>query len=292
MNNPFSHTDRFETSDKALIAETMAGNKEALETLITRHRPYIYNIAWKFTGDADDAEDLCQEALIKIITNLGKFDQRSSFRTWAYRIVFNHFLNDQRKDEKLKDFTFEQVGLALDAAPNVDLAPFELEEKKEVVREVRLKCLSGMLLCLTKEQRLVYIIGEIFAADHNVGSEILEITPANYRMRLSKARKDLYNFMQDKCGLVNKANLCRCHKKVTIALEAGMVDAKHLLFNRKEYSTFKESLGTDADHLVDDAELRYAEIHRDNSFRTHFEKKDLLVRVLNDANWKRRLDLN
>lgn len=98
--------------------------------------------------------------------------------------------------------------------------------------------------------------------------------------------------MQNKCGLVNKANPCRCHKKVTFATENGMVDAKNLLFNRKEYSTFKEQLEPDADFLVDDSELKIAELHQDHSFKTTFEKKNFLVNILEDANWQSRLNLN
>jgi hypothetical protein len=139
---------------------------------------------------------------------------------------------------------------------------------------------------------MIYIIGEIFGADHTVGSEIMEISKSNYRMKLSKARKDLYHFMQNKCGLVNKANPCRCHKKVTFATANGMVDAKNLLFNKKEYSTFRAQLGPDADFLVDDSELKIAALHQDHSFKTTFDKKNFLVKILEDANWQSRLNLN
>lgn len=270
----------------------MDGKKSALTTLVDRHQPFIYNIAWKLTGNIPDAEDLTQETLIKIISNLSSFKQESSFTTWAYSIAKNHFLNDRKKSSSFFAETFEELGDHLDNAPNIDLTEDEILEKAETIREVRLQCLSGMLLCLTKEQRLIYIIGEIFGADHNVGSEIMEMSKDNYRMKLSKSRKDLYNFMQNKCGLVNKANPCRCHKKVTFAVENELVDAKNLLFNRKEYSTFKEQLAPDANFLVDDSEQKIAELHQDHSFKTNFDKKNFIVNILEDANWQSRLNLN
>ena len=290
--NPFKSTYRSDQTDTNLIQQILEGDKTALTQLIERHQPFIYNIAWKMTGNIADAEDLTQEALIKIISNLSTFKQESAFQTWAYRIVRNHFLNNQKKPGNIFASNFTDLGNMLDAAPNVDLSQEEQNIKKEEIREVRLQCLSGMLLCLTKEQRMIYIIGDIFGADHTIGSEIMEISKANYRMKLSKARKDLYNFMQNKCGLVDKANPCRCHKKVTFATENGMVDAKNLLFNRKEYSTFKEQLEPDANYLVDDSEVKYAELHQDNSFKTQFDKKNFLVQILEDANWKTRLNLN
>ncbi len=290
--NPLSTAYSSDDSDKDLILQTLKGSKIAINQLIERHQPYIYNIAWKMVGNPADASDLSQEAMIKIITNLGKFNFESSFRTWAYRIVVNHFLNEKKKPNPLMPSSFDEMAQALEQTPDIDLSFEEREEKKEAIREVRLTCLSGMLLCLTKEQRMIYLIGEIFGADHTVGSELMEMSKANYRMKLSKARKDLYHFMHHKCGLIDKANPCRCHKKVTVSLERGIVDAKNLLYNKKEFSTFREQLEQDSNYLVDESELKYAELHRDHSFKTTFEKKNFLSKILEDVNWKSRLNLN
>lgn len=288
----FQNSISVDLNDKELIQQILEGNKSALNQLIERHHAFLYNIAWKMTGNMADAEDLTQEALIKIISNLSSFKRESTFQTWAYRIVKNHFLNSEIKPSNIFASNFKDLGDMLDAAPSIDISWEEQKIKKEEIREVRLQCLSGMLLCLTKEQRLIYIIGDIFGADHNVGSEIMELSKANYRMKLSKARKDLYNFMQNKCGLVDKANPCRCHKKVTFATENGMVDAKNLLFNKKEYSTFREQIAPDANYLVNDSELKYIELHQDNSFKTTFDKKNFLTKLLEGADWKTRLNLN
>lgn len=290
--NPFLTEYEYDTPDSILVEEILGGNKEALNGLILRHQPFIYNLAWKMAGDPVKAEDLTQEALIKIITNLGLFKGESTFRTWAYRIVKNHFLNDQKKPSNVFASNFEDLGERLDAAESAELTYDEQEQLAEEIREVRLKCLSGMLLCLTKEQRMIYIIGDIFGADHNIGSEIMDLSKDNYRKKLSLARKDLHNFMQNKCGLVDKANPCRCHKKVTVALERGIVDAKSLLFNRKEFSTFKKALEPDANYLVHQSEELYTELHRDHSFKTQFEKKNFIELILESPNWRDRLNLN
>ena len=290
--NPFTSKDKYKPSDKVLISRTLEGDKGALNELIERHQPFIYNIAWKMVGDHENAADLSQEALIKIITNLSKFNFQSSFRTWAYRIVRNHFLNDQKKSARIIASNFKDLGDALDAIPNVELTDEEKRIKAKETQEIRLTCLSGMLLCLTKEQRMIYIIGEMFRADHTVGSKIMEISKANFRMKLSKARKDLVNFMQEKCGLVDRSNPCRCHKKVSVSIEAGIIDSKNLLQNRQEFSTFRTTLEEDANYLTDDSELKYHELHREHSFKTNFEKKNFLSQLLEDADWKNRLNLH
>ncbi|MET1259885.1 sigma-70 family RNA polymerase sigma factor [Flagellimonas sp. DF-77] len=290
--NPLNSKDHNDAIDKKLIKRTLDGEKSALNELIERHQPFVYNIAWKMVGDPTNAADLSQEALIKMISNLGKFNFQSSFRTWAYRIVRNHFLNDQKNSARKFASNFKELGAALDSIPDIELTEEEKLDKSDETKEIRLTCLSGMLLCLTKEQRMIYIIGEMFRANHTIGSEIMEMSKANFRMKLSKARRDLINFMQSKCGLIDKTNPCRCHKKVTVSIEGGIIDSKNLLQNRKEFSTFRNELEEDANYLSDDSELKYLELHLDHSFKTNFAKKNFLTQLLEDADWKNRLNLN
>jgi hypothetical protein len=69
----------------------------------------------------------------------------------------------------------------------------------------------------------------------------LEITPDNFRQRLARARRDLRNFMNDKCGLVNQANPCRCAKKTRGFIQAGYVDPENLLFVRERIGEVREA---------------------------------------------------
>jgi hypothetical protein len=104
-----------------------------------------------------------------------------------------------------------------------------------------LACTSGMLLCLDREQRLTYILGAIFGVSDAVGADLLEITAENFRQRLTRARRDLRNFMNDKCGLVNKANPCRCAKKTRGFIREGHVDPDNLLFARARMSEVRKA---------------------------------------------------
>ena len=94
MKNPLSK-NYDEANDQQLIELANNGNKNALSELIITHESFIYNVAWKFTNDKDEASDLTQEVLIKVITKLSTFKGNSSLRTWLYRIVFNEFLQIQ-----------------------------------------------------------------------------------------------------------------------------------------------------------------------------------------------------
>ena len=97
-----------------------------------------------------------------------------------------------------------------------------------------------MLLCLSKEQRMIYILGEMFDIDHNLGGEILGITPGNFRVKLMRTRKELYNWMNKKCGLVNTNNPCRCSKKTRGYVNEGKVNPNSLQFNTRYTSKISE----------------------------------------------------
>ena len=154
-----------EHHDRSLVTQAQAGDREALEALVGRHQRWIYNIAIRMLAHPQDAEDATQEILIKAITRLSTFEGRSRFRTWLYRIVVNHVLNARRGRAEPATVGFGCYAHGLDTTPDLDLpdprtAPADL---RLLVDEARISCTSGMLLCLDREQRLVYILGEILA---------------------------------------------------------------------------------------------------------------------------------
>lgn len=271
MDTPFS-TSYGETTDRQLVDAAVQSDKSALEALIVRHQTYIYNVALKMVLSPADAEDLTQEVLIKVITKLNQYQQQASFRTWLYRIVLNHFLTMKSRRMENYVFSFDRYGQELDAIPNETLNAHERLEMKEAVEDAKIGCMAGMLMCLDRKQRLTYVLGEIFRVDHRLGGELLEISSDNFRQQLSRARRDLYQFMQKKCGLVNRNNPCRCHKKTKGFIRAGWVNADSLQFNRYYRQRIAEVV-PDKNRMLDQTlKAQYG-----NLFRQHpFQEKDNL----------------
>ena len=274
--------------DQAHVARARGGDREALETLVRRHQPWIYNIAVRMLYHPQDAEDATQEILIKALTGLGSFEGRSSFRTWLYRIVVNHVLNTKRGRLEPEAMTFGCYGHGLDSTPDLDL-PDQSSVGADVnvlVEEARITCTSGMLLCLDREQRLIYILGAIFEVTDAVGGELLGISRENFRQRLARARRDLHNFMHDKCGLVNRTNPCRCVKKTRGFIQAGYVDPANLLFARARLQQVREAVPAVRDAILT-LDQQYAEIYREHPF---YESPDLvqaLRRLLESPDFRR-----
>ncbi|MEO0555057.1 MAG: sigma-70 family RNA polymerase sigma factor [Bacteroidota bacterium] len=290
--NPFTNNYTVEEEETEIIKQAQKGSESALDKLLRMHQPYVYNIAWKMVRNPTDAEDLTQEALVKVTINLSKFNFKSQFRTWAYRIVVNHFLNMKKQAHEHVFTSFESTADRLNSVPDVELNEEEKSEKEALIKEMGLGCLSGMLLCLDRTQRLVYIIGHMFGADHNIGSEIMEMSKTNFRMKLSRARKDMHSFMSGQCGLMDESNPCRCHKKVTAAVNGGYIDAKNLLFNREEYSTFQKEIEKDDTDLRDFAADKFVELKDGLSYKTDFDKKSFIKHILEDIKIRQIMNLN
>ena len=219
-----------------------SGSKEALELLITRHQRWIYNIALRMVFLPQDAEDATQEILVKVLTKLSTFRGESQFRTWLYRLAVNHLLNMKRGRAEAKEWTFEDYGRELDSTPDADLpAPdSQRPDARLLLEEAKIGCTSAMLLCLDREQRLVYVLGEIFGVTDRVGAELLDISRDSFRQKLARTRRDLCNFMQGKCGLVKASNPCRCAKKTQGFIKFGYVDPQNLLFARERIIQVRE----------------------------------------------------
>jgi RNA polymerase sigma factor (sigma-70 family) len=265
--NPLAEAALTDAEDQYLVRCVQWGSKEALELLIARHQRWIYNIALRMVCLPQDAEDATQEILIKLLTKLSSFRGESQFRTWLYRLVVNHLLNMKRARAEAKTMTFEEYGRELDSTPEEDLAAPDSQrpDAQLLIEEAKIGCTSAMLLCLDREQRLVYVLGEIFGVTDRVGAELLDISRDSFRQKLSRARRDLYNFMQGKCGLVKASNPCRCAKKMQGFIQLGYLDPQHLLFARERMVQVREVAEKRSEHL-DALYDAYAEIHRNHPF--------------------------
>jgi len=290
---PVGSTPAADGDDGTLVARARQGNREALEDLVRRHQRWVYNVAVRMLAHPRDAEDATQEIFIKAVTGLSSFEGRSSFRTWLHRIVVNHVLNMKRGRHEPETLTFGCYAHGLDGTPDLDL-PDEGSVPVDVrllVDEARISCTSGMLLCLDRGQRLVYILGEILGVEDAVGAELLDVTPENFRQRLSRARRDLHSFMNDRCGLVDPANPCRCRKKTRGFMRAGYVDPGNLRFARERVARVRDVLPDTVKALATlDAEC--ARVYREHPF---YEAPDIARAVrglLDSTEFRRAVDLS
>lgn len=287
--NPFIEKVSAGEKDEQLIDEALKGSRPALEKLIYRHQAWIYNIALRMVFYPQEAEDVTQEVLIKIITKLSTFRKESSFRTWAYRIVINQVLNMKKSmGEKKHASDFDEYWKIIENTPDNELPAQEnyKVEMQTLVNEVKVSCMSGMLLCMDREQRLIFILGSIFQVTDKIGAEIMDMTRDNFRQKLSRARKQMHNFMHDKCGLMNKNNPCSCEKKTKALIDCGYVDPEKLLFNINYVHSVESTAGLRAEKLDELLEDRSQKLFRENPFQEPPDFVKSLREILNHKEFR------
>lgn len=209
------------------VRRAQHGERAALEQVIRSLQPDVHKLALRFLCCPHDAEDASQEILIRVITGLSSFRGDSGFRTWVYRVACNALLDlrQQRLEQQRWNFDRFAADLAEGLSETDDTAADSL-----LLEEVKIGCTLALLQCLDRSHRLAYIVGEIMELDHQQAAAVLDIAPAAFRKRLSRARADIVAFMHGYCGLVNEDNACRCRKRVGTAIALGRVDAGHLHF--------------------------------------------------------------
>jgi RNA polymerase sigma factor (sigma-70 family) len=220
-----------ESALEDLVQKTKEGSREALESLIRAVQDRIYGLALRMLGYPVDAEDAAQEILIKVVTHLESFRQESEFTTWVYRIAANHLMTTRKRLAENQAVSFEDYEALLETEIAAEWPESMPEaERSLIVKEVMLSCTNGMLLCLDRAHRITYILSEIFDISSQQGACILDISPAAYRKRLSRARERIQTFMLENCGAVNPDNACHCDRAAPYAIETHGIDPKNLLF--------------------------------------------------------------
>jgi RNA polymerase sigma factor (sigma-70 family) len=220
-----------ETGLERLVGSAKDGRKDALEELVRRIQDRIYNLALRTLFLPADAEDATQEILIKVITHLADFKGESRFTTWVFRIATNHLLSTRKGRAEKRGFSFKRAEEGIEAALTMS-SPEDAEsiENALIVEEVRLACLQGVLLCLSREIRLAFILGVVFEVTSIEGGHILNITQETFRQRLSRGRRQIHDFMARKCSLVNPENPCACARLIPHEIKIKMLDPENLRF--------------------------------------------------------------
>jgi RNA polymerase sigma-70 factor (ECF subfamily) len=126
------------TEAAAVLARARQGDSEAFRALVERHSRSVFRLAYRMTGNEQDAEDVVQESFIRAYRQLGRFESRANFGTWLYRIAANCSVDLMRAKQARHDQTRSE---SLDAAgqmPASDLpGPERMAESAEIERRVR-----------------------------------------------------------------------------------------------------------------------------------------------------------
>src|SRR4029450_12613723 len=122
----------------AVLARARQGDSDAFRVLVERHSRSVFRLAFRMTGNEQDAEDVVQEAFLRAYKQLGRFESRANFGTWLYRIVSNCSVDLMRAKQSRHDISRSE---SLDEAielPSADVpGPERLAQSEEIQRRVQ-----------------------------------------------------------------------------------------------------------------------------------------------------------
>lgn len=186
----------YELDEKVLIDNAKKGDLNAFEQLIENYEVKVYNISLQMLKNEEDAKDASQEALIKVYKNLNKFDGRSSFSTWIYRVTVNASLDYIRKKKSHKDHQNLSLDENIEVKESVESATEAMPEKTLLQKE-RTQHIHKAMELLKQEQKTIIVLRDINGLSYKEISEIVGTTEGTVKSRLNRARRKLKELLMD-----------------------------------------------------------------------------------------------
>jgi len=183
-------------NEQELVERAKKGDRAALAKLVNKYSDRIYNLALRILRRKEDAEDVLQETFLTVIEKLDKFDGRSSFFTWIYRIATNAALMRLRK----KKVVFQELNDDPDFQESIENRVFvdwSQDPSINVFDEEVKQKIDEAINKLSDIYRSVFVLRDIEGLSIKETSEILGITEENVKIRLRRARQFLRNYLSD-----------------------------------------------------------------------------------------------
>jgi RNA polymerase sigma-70 factor, ECF subfamily len=174
--------DRGWSGDESLAARARDGDRDALEALLRASYGQIFAVCRRMTGNDADAADAAQDALVAIVRGLPRFDGRSRFATWAYRIAVNASIDELRRRARRSTVSLELL---------TDRDSAGLADAFDAESAVARVDVDGALLALPLEYRAPVVLRDLCGLDYAEIAEVLGVPGGTVRSRIARGRSML-----------------------------------------------------------------------------------------------------
>lgn len=184
--------DKYSQRDAAeLVALAKEGDMDAFETLILRHEKIVYNIAFRMMDGGEDVKDMAQEVFLKVYRNLDRFDGKSAFSTWIYRIAVNTCIDEIRKRKGKQTYSLDAELEDEDGNYKKQFADEGATPETEMLqKELRGEVLAA-LETLSPEHKAAVILRDIRGYSYEEIAEMIQLPLGTVKSRISRGRAQL-----------------------------------------------------------------------------------------------------
>jgi RNA polymerase sigma-70 factor, ECF subfamily len=174
-----------------LVALCRRGDPAAFARLVALHESMVFNLSARLLGDGEEARDVAQEVFLQVYRTLGRFEGRSSLKTWIYRIVVNQCHNRRRFWHRRGRDREEVLDEGLPAPERPAGSEWQANPYQQAVQRERARRVQSALLGLRFDQRSVLVLREIEGLSCEEVATALGIPEGTVKSRLSRAREAL-----------------------------------------------------------------------------------------------------
>jgi RNA polymerase sigma-70 factor, ECF subfamily len=181
-------------SDAELVKGCLAGDRAAWETIVRLHHQRIYNLAYRFTGKFDEAEDLAQDIFLKVYRSLGLYRPESgALITWIVRVGRNHLIDHYRrfKTERSKTDSLEVEYERAEENPARFADPAEALEQRELSERVH-----RALLRVSDDLREAVVLRDLEGFTYEEIADMLNVPLGTVKSRINRGRLELAKIMR------------------------------------------------------------------------------------------------
>ena len=170
--------------DRALVLAAQGGDRAALDQLFRQHYDRVVHVCRRITGNEADAADAAQEAMIAIVRSLSKFDGRSSFSTWTYRIATNASLDELRRRRRRPLASITPSGD--EDGPHQD--PADPSSSRPIDRIGEREAIEVALMALPEEFRVPVVLRDVADLEYADIAEVLDVPVGTVKSRIARGR--------------------------------------------------------------------------------------------------------
>ena len=203
-------------SEAELIERILGGEQALYEIIVRRFNPYLYKVGRSYNFSHDDTLDLMQDTFVDAYKGLANFENRSSFKTWIIRIMLNNCYKmsqkSRYKNEVMQDYNESSVPMFSDRSNDTGFVIQKMEMGNVI---------ENALNSIPSEYRMVFSLREINGFDTAETASLLDISEANVKVRLNRAKSMLRSQLENEYspGELFSFNLIFCDRIVENVME-------------------------------------------------------------------------